>query len=170
MATAIHRIKEEMLAVIPPTLFFFVALHIIAFVRALLLKGTGIPVSGSISILVASLIRGKSVLVADMLPFINRFPEHPLIYNVAWKTAIYLVISALIHYAERLYDFAREAGGIAAGNEKLLAEMVWPHFFAIQIILLVLIFMYCSIRELVRVIGKEKVKRIFFGPLPLPAV
>jgi len=170
VATAIHRIKEEMLAVIPPTLFFFVALHIIALVRALLLKGTGIPVSGSISILVASLIRGKSVLVADMLPFINRFPEHPLIYNVAWKTAIYLVISALIHYAERLYDFAREAGGIAAGNEKLLAEMVWPHFFAIQIILLVLIFMYCSIRELVRVIGKEKVKRIFFGPLPLPAV
>ena len=170
MATAIHRIKEEMLAVIPPTLFFFVALHIIALVRALLLKGTGIPVSGSISILVASLIRGKSVLVADMLPFINRFPEHPLIYDVAWKTAIYLVISALIHYAERLYDFAREAGGIAAGNEKLLAEMVWPHFFAIQIILLVLIFMYCSIRELVRVIGKEKVKRIFFGPLPLPAV
>jgi len=170
VATAIHRIKEEMLAVIPPTLFFFVALHIIALVRALLLKGTGIPVSGSISILVASLIRGKSVLVADMLPFINRFPEHPLIYDVAWKTAIYLVISALIHYAERLYDFAREAGGIAAGNEKLLAEMVWPHFFAIQIILLVLIFMYCSIRELVRVIGKEKVKRIFFGPLPLPAV
>jgi len=170
VATAIHRIKEEMLAVIPPTLFFFVALHIIAFVRALLLKGTGIPVSGSLSILVASLILGKSVLVADMLPFINRFPEHPLIYNVAWKTAIYLVISALIHYAEHLYDFAREAGGIAAGNEKLLAEMVWPHFFAIQIILLVLIFMYCSIRELVRVMGKEKVKRVFFGPLPLPAV
>ena len=24
-----------------------------------------------------------------MLPFINRFPEKPLMYNVVWKTAIY---------------------------------------------------------------------------------
>ena len=43
-----------------------------------------------------------------------------------------------------------------AGNEKLLAEIVRPHFWAIQIILLVLIVMYCTMPELVRVIGKEK--------------
>jgi hypothetical protein len=108
------------------------------------------------------------VLIADMLPFINRYPEEPLIYNVAWKTAIYLLISAFIHYLERLVDFSRQAGGIVAGNAKLLAEIIWPHFWAVQIILLVLILMYCTARELVRVIGREKVLRTFFGPLPLP--
>ena len=30
--------------------------------------------------------------------------------------------------------------------------------------------MYCTMHELVRVIGKEKVLRIFFGPLPVPEV
>jgi hypothetical protein len=33
--------KEEFFALLPPTIFFFVALHIVAFVRVLMLKGTG---------------------------------------------------------------------------------------------------------------------------------
>ena len=95
--------------------------------------------------------------------------EKPLVYNVIWKTTIYLLVSAVIHYLERLFDFSRQAGGIVAGNHKLLAELVWPHFWAVQILLFVLILMYCTARELIRVIGKDKVLRIFFGPLPLPS-
>jgi hypothetical protein len=163
-----RKIKDEFLAAIPPTVYFFVALHLVAFIRVLMLKGTGIAPSSSISILVGALILGKSVLIADHLPIINRFPEHPLVYNIGWKTVIYLLISAVIHYLERLYDFAREAGGIVAGNEKLLSEIVWPHYWAIQIILFVLILAYCTIHELARLIGRERMLRIFFGPLSEP--
>jgi hypothetical protein len=162
------KLKEEFFKLLPPTIYFFVALHIVAFIRVLMLKGTGISPSSSISIAVAALILGKAVLIADMLPMINRFPNKPLIYNVAWKTVIYLLISAVIHYLERLVDFWRQAGGFVAGNQKLLAEIVWPHFWAIQIILFVLIVMYCTMHELVRVIGREKVLRIFFGPMLIP--
>jgi len=164
------KLKEEFFKLLPPTIFFFVALHIVAFVRVLMLKGTGISPLSSISIAVAALILGKAVLLADMLPFINRFPHKPLIYNIAWKTVIYLLISAVIHYVERLMDFWRETGGLVAGNQKLLSEIIWPHFWAIQIILFVLIAMYCMVHELVRVIGKEKAMRIFFGPMPTPEV
>ena len=160
------KLKEEFFALLPPTIFFFVALHIVTFVRVLALKGTGISPLSSMSIAVAALILGKAVLIADMLPMINRFPNKPLIYNVTWKTLIYLLAATLIHYVERLIDFWRQAGSFIAGNEKLLAEIVWPHFWAIQIILLVLIVMYCTMHELVRVIGKEKVMRIFFGSMP----
>jgi hypothetical protein len=168
MNRVIAKVKEEALAMLPPTIFFFIALHVIAFVRVLINHGTGIAPSSTISIAVASLILGKAVLIADMLPLINRYPEKPLIYNVAWKTTIYLVMSALIHYLERLTDFWRQAGGFVAGNEKLLAEIDWSHFLAVQLILLVLILMYCTAREMVRVIGRERVMRMFFGPLPLP--
>src|SRR5882724_1459401 len=163
-------LKKELFELFPPTIFFFVALHIVAFVRVLMLKGTGISPTSSISIAVAALILGKAVLVADMLPMINRFPNKPLIYNVAWKTLIYWLMATLIHYVERLIDFWRHAGSFVAGNQKLLAEIIWPHFWAIQIILFVLIAMYCTMHELVRVIGKEKVLRIFFGPMPIPQV
>src|SRR5438094_7095827 len=163
-------LKKEFFELLPPTIFFFVALHIVTFVRVLMLKGTGISPLSSMSIAVAALILGKAVLVADMLPLINRFPNKPLIYNVAWKTVIYLLISAFIHYLERLIDFWRQAGSFVAGNQKLLSEIIWPHFWAIQIILFVLIAMYCTVHELVRVIGREKVLRIFFGPMPAPEV
>jgi len=69
---------------------------------------------------------------------------------------------------ERLIDFSRQAGGVVAGNDKLLAEIVWPHYWAVQIILFILILVYCTARELVRVIGKKKMLRLFFGPTRLP--
>ena len=164
------KLKEEFFKLLPPMIFFFIALHIVAFIHALMLKKTGIAPSSSVSIAVAALILGKAVLIADILPFINRFPDKPLIYNVAWKTVIYWFISVAIHYVERLIEFWRHAGSFGAANQKLLAEIVWPHFWAIQIILFVLIAMYCTVHELVRVIGKEKVTRIFFGPMPVPEV
>src|SRR5437762_6071793 len=164
------KLKEDFFALLPPTIYFFVALHIVAFVRVLMLERTGVAPSSSISIAVAALILGKAVLIADMLPFINRFPHKPLIYNIAWKTVNYLLLSAIIHYLERLIDFWRETGGFVAGNQKLFAEIIWPHFWAIQIILFVMIAMYCTMHELVRVIGREKVLRIFFGPMPAPEV
>jgi hypothetical protein len=166
MAERFAKLKEEFFKLLPPTIYFFVTLHIIAIIRVLMVKGTGFPASSTMSIAVASLILGKSVLLADMLPAINLYPQKPLIYNIAWKSTIYLLMSALIHYLERLYDFSKQAGGIVAGNEKLFAEIVWPHFWAIQILLFALIVAYSTIHELVRYIGRDRAKRIFFGPLP----
>jgi hypothetical protein len=170
MHKILEKLKEEFFAILPPTIFFFVALHIVAVVRVLMARGSHFEPLSTMSIAVAALILGKAVLIADMLPFINRFPNKPLIYNIAWKTVIYLLISAVIHYLERLIDFWRQTGGFVAGNQKLFAEIIWPHFWAIQIILFVLIAMYCTVHELVRVIGKEKALRIFFGPMPVPEV
>jgi hypothetical protein len=169
MHKILEKLKEEFFAVLPPTIFFFVALHLVTFIRVLMAKGSHFEPLSTISIAVASLILGKAVLITDMLPPINRYPNKPLAYNIVWKTVIYLLVASVIHYLERLIDFSREAGGIAAGNAKLLAEIVWPHYWAVQIILFLLILVYCTARELGRVIGKEKMLRLFFGPLPLPA-
>jgi hypothetical protein len=163
------KLKEEFFKILPPTIFFFVALHLITFIRVLMARGSHFEPMSTISIAIASLILGKAVLIADMLPPINRYPNKPLAYNIAWKTVIYLLMATLIHYVERLIDFSRQAGGLAAGNAKLFAEIVWPHYWAIQIILFMLILVYCTAHELVRVIGKEKMLRLFFGPMPLPA-
>jgi hypothetical protein len=172
MGKVIEKVKEETLAVLPPTIFFFIALHVVALVRSLLLKGSGISITATMSVALAALILGKSVLIADMLPLINRFPEKPLAYNVVWKTTIYLVVAAFIHYLENLYDFWRETGSVVKGNRELLAQINWHHFLAVQIILAVMIFMYVTIRELGRVVGTGTLRRMFFGPIekraPLP--
>ena len=169
MHKILKKLKEEFFAILPPTIFFFVALHIVTFIRVLMAKGSHFEPLSTVSIAVAALILGKAVLIADMLPPINRYPHKPLAYNIVWKTLIYLLVASIIHYLERLIDFSREAGDLVLGNEKLLAEIVWPHYWAVQLILFLLILVYCTARELVRVIGKEKMLRLFFGPTPLPA-
>lgn len=166
MGRLTEKIKEEFLEVLPPTIYFFVILHIIAYIRVLMNKDTGLPLPVVGSITVAALVMGKSVAVADLMPFINRFPEKPLIWNVCWKTTIYFFVALVVHYLERLYEFWKEAPSLPAANQKLFAEIIWPHFWAIQILLALLIVMYCTMRELVRVIGANKMKAIFFGPLP----
>jgi hypothetical protein len=170
MHKLLEKLKEEFFAILPQTIFFFVALHLLTFIRVLMTEGSHYQPLSTMSIAIASLILGKAVLIADMLPPINRYPNKPLAYNIAWKTVIYLFMASVIHYVERLIDFARQAGGIVAGNEKLLAEIVWPHYWAVQIILFLLILVYCTARELARVLGREKMLRLFFGPTPLPAL
>jgi len=169
MHKILEKVKKEFFAILPPTIFFFIALHLLTFIRVLMARGSHFEPLSTMSIAIAALILGKAVLIADMLPPINRYPNKPLAYNIVWKTVIYLLIASVIHYLERLIDFSRQAGSLVAGNEKLLAEIVWPHYLAVEIILFLLILFYCTARELVRVIGKEKMLRLFFGPTPLPA-
>lgn len=165
MKTLMIKIKHECMKVLPPTVFFFVMLHIVALIRALMVKGSGVDLPVSMSVLIAALILGKSVLVADMLPFINRFPDKPLIWNIAWKTLMYAFVALVVHYLERLYDQWNEASGFLDANALLWSSMNWPRFWAVQILLATLIFMYCVIAELARVIGHERLKRMFIGPL-----
>jgi hypothetical protein len=158
-------IKHEMLEMLPPTIFFFVILHIVVIIRSLMTQGTGITLPTSASVTIAALILGKSVLLANLLPFINRFPERPLIWNAGWKTLIYAVVALIVHYLERLYDYWKEAPGLAAANHELLAELNWAHFWAIQILLVTLIANYCVMAELARVIGRDRFRKMFFGPM-----
>jgi hypothetical protein len=157
------RLKHEILEAVPPAIFFFIAFQLIAFTESLMLEEYGVEVSTFVKATVAALIVAKVVLVADLMPFINRFPEKPLIYNVLWKTTIYLIAAVLVRYLEHLFDFWRETGNLAQAHAELMEHVVWPHFWAVQIWLLVLFLMYCSLRELIRALGADRVHGVFFG-------
>lgn len=166
MRNVLEKVKEEFAKLLPPTLFFFITLHMIALIRSLMLKGSGIPIASSIVVTIAALTLGKAVLLADAFPFVNRYPDKPLAYNIAWKTVIYFVAATVIHYLENLYDFWKQADGLLAGNQKLLAEIIWPHFWATEILLVAILFTYCMAREIVRVIGSDKALAMLFGQRP----
>ena len=164
MSNIIPRLKREILGAIPVVLFFFFVFQLLALTKSLILKQYGIEVSTFLNATVAALIVGKVVLVADLLPFVNRFPNKPLIYNVVWKTFIYMVAALIVLYVERLIPFIREYKNIAVANSHLLDEVVWPHFWLVQLWLLVCFFMYCTIREIGRILGREQLRSMFLGP------
>jgi hypothetical protein len=40
MHKILEKLKEEFFAILPPTIFFFVALHLVTFIRVLIAKGS----------------------------------------------------------------------------------------------------------------------------------
>jgi len=158
-----HWLKHEFHEVLPPTIFFLIAFHIVVFNRRLMLQEYGLPLSSITSATVAALLIAKVVLITDTFRFINRFPDKPLMYNVVWKTVIYAAAALLIHYLEHLVPLWWRTGGLGAANRQLMHEIVWPHFWGTQLWLIVLLFVYCTLRELIRAIGREKVIDMFFG-------
>src|SRR5262245_14845773 len=158
-----HWLKHEFFEVLPPTIFFLISFHIVVIDRRLMLRQYGLPLSSIAGATVGALLVAKVVLISDALPFINRFPDKPLIYNVAWKTAIYVIAALLVHYLEHLVPAWWHSGDLAEANRHVISEIVWPHFWAIQLWLIVLLFVYCSLRELIRAIGRDKVVEMFLG-------
>ena len=45
--------------------------------------------------------------------------------------------------------------------------MVWAHFLATEMLLLAILLLYCTIREIICVIGRDRARAMFFGPLPM---
>jgi len=162
MRKLIEKLKHEIKVLIPVTLFFFVSFQLLALTQALMLKQYGIHVAIFVEALIGALIVSKVVVITDHLTFVNRFPEKPLIYNVLWKTFIYVAASVVVRYAEHLIEFLSKTGDLAEANHELIHHVVWPHFWVVQLWLFVLLLVYCSLRELIRVMGREEVIRIFF--------
>jgi hypothetical protein len=163
MRTLLKKIRGEVLSVVPPTLFFFIAIGLLMLTKRLMLQQYGIPFSDFAAVVVGALIVGKVVLIADALPFINKFPGKPLIYNVAWKTIVYVLAAFLVRLAEHLVPLIIKYGSFREAMARVVDEVVWPHFWIIYLWLSVLLFVYCSLRELIRAIGRDQVLELFFG-------
>jgi hypothetical protein len=167
MSNLSDKLRHEVRELIPVTLFFFVAFQLLALTQALMLKEYGIRVTTFVAATIMAMIVAKVVVLTDHFALVNRFPEKPLIYNVVWKTVIYFVASLVVRYVEHSIHFWRQSAGVAEANRRVFSEIVWPHFWAVQLWLLILLFVYCAFRELVRALGRERIIAMFFTePVP----
>jgi hypothetical protein len=162
MSTLGQKLKHELRELIPVTVFFFLTFQLLALTQALMLEQFGIRASAFLTATVMALVVAKVVLITDHFALVNRFPDKPLSYNVAWKTAIYFIASLGVRYVEHLIHFWRQTGNLAEANRRLLDEIVWPHFWGVQLWLLILLLVYCTFRELARALGRERIIKMFF--------
>jgi hypothetical protein len=164
----VSTIRHELREMLPPTLFFLIAFNLLALTVTLVSETAGIDPVTHAAASIGALIVGKSVLIADHLPFVNRYPERPLIWNTVWKAAIYFMVTAAVRVAEALISAATDAYGFRAGLAHEVATIDWGRFWAVQLWLAVLFLVYTAFRELSRAVGRGRVGAMFFGPLPAP--
>jgi hypothetical protein len=110
---------------------------------------------------VAALVAAKVVLILDAMPFVNRFASAPLLVSIVWKTLLFLLMVGAFKYLEHLLPLLREHKDLLVANRRLFTEIEWPRVFAAMIWLIVLFAGFCTGRELGRVLGRERLRRIF---------
>ena len=166
MSTFKEKAKHELRELLPVIIFFIITFELLALTQALILKQYGISAEAFVTAIIMALVVAKVVVLADLLPIVNRFPEKPLAYNIAWKTIIYFTASFLFRYVEHLVHFWRQTGRFGEANIKMAQEIVWPHFWGIQLWQFVLLLVYCIFHEVTRLVGRERVFDLFFHNPP----
>jgi hypothetical protein len=163
MNKILNKARELLLEILPAFVFFLIMFYLLLVTKALILKHYGIATQSSAIAVISALIVAKVVLIANRIPFLNLYPRKPLIYNVALKTIVFSAFTMLFMLVEEFARLARMAGGADAAWNKMTGDFTWPYFFARQAWIFILILLYCAGAELTRVIGKDKVREIFFG-------
>ena len=154
--SALHEFRP----VLPPTIFFFAGFNLILFTKRLFLADYLIQFSGFILATTSALVVGKTVLVADLIPFLRRFDRAPLIQPILFKTVVYtsLVFVARLLEAYIHYLFAGSGGFL----DELLGTFRWDHFIAVQMWIFVLFLVYVTASELNDLFGDGELFKILF--------
>jgi hypothetical protein len=86
-----------------------------------------------------------------------------MVFGILWKTLVFGVLGSLFQLAEEwvLLLFKYRSASVAADH--LLAEIVWPKFWANHIVILLWLLIYCLVVEMMRVLGPTRVREIFLG-------
>lgn len=156
-------IWKELLHVLPVFIFFFSAFVVINIVERHIFEKAGIAPYTLLEIFIAAALIAKILLVIDHVRLINLFQGRPLIWASLWKTFVYWGLTALIRILLRFAPFIIRGKSLEFDWDTFVWQMDWNLFEAVQVVYLMLFFLFVTIRELTQVIGFHKMRKLFFG-------
>jgi hypothetical protein len=163
MHPALEWFKKEFREYVETALFFAGAFSLIVLADKLVGRGAELEIATFARAIIGGFIIAKILLVVDLLPVVDRYPGKPLIYNIMWKTPIYVVVSLLYRYVEPLIGSLFAGASITAAHDHAVQEFTQSRFWAIEIWLALLFVIFVTMHELNRALGKGKMRLIFFG-------
>jgi hypothetical protein len=161
-SSALAFVVKEFKEMLPPAIFFAVGFNLIVLTTQLLRADYGLQFAGFMLATTGALIVGKSVLVANALPFLGRFKTAPLIWPVLYKSGVYFAVVFVVRFLEALAEYAFHGGSLDGLPDYVTTHFTWHRFLAIQIWILVLFLIYTFISELNDLFGDGELYRILF--------
>lgn len=155
-------VKDETISLLPAIIYFCIMFNIIYFTSGLILQPDTPRYFSYFTVTLLALVCAKVILIANALPFINLFSSRPLIYQILWKFFIYAWLLVVLWMAETMYHLEKY-DSFAQAFERLMQELLTPLFLTTLIWLQVVFLSFIIFSELVRAVGKAKVKKIMFG-------
>lgn len=155
--------KKEFFSVLPTFLYFLFASTLLFFTNGVTLEHYGIHSTYLLRAFVDSFVFTKAILILDNFNVVNRYVKKPLIYRVIWYTFIYLISAILLYYLEEIITSMIKHPDFILANKNLWNSMVWMRFWMTVLWGSILLFIYSAMREIIRYIGIDKFRRLFFG-------
>jgi hypothetical protein len=161
-ARVIGFVIKEFREALPPIAFFFVSFNLVELTTQLILAEYLSRLTNYMIATTTALVVGKAVLVADVLPFIRRFDDGPMIRPILFKTFVYWIVVLIARVLEQLIEFWI-GGGMATGFATYVeSHFSWHRFAAIQIWIFVLFLLYVFLAELNTRLGEGGLFRMLF--------
>src|SRR6202035_2923304 len=135
-------VVQELKEVLPPTVFFAVGFNLIVLTIDLILADYLSSFASFMIATTTALVVGKSVLIANAMPFLRRFDSAPVIQPVLFKTIVYWAVVFLVRFLEKLVEYLFAGGTLRGIPEYIVTHFTWHRFAAIQIWILVLFLIY----------------------------
>jgi len=155
-------VVREVREVLPATILFLCLFHMIALTKAVALGDYRSSALRATTATVGALIVAKAILVVEALPITRLFPSHRALH-ILCKTLLFGAMALLFRFVEELIELASKHGGVAAATKVIFHEISWPLFWVLTLWVFGGLLIYALASELVRAVGPEKVKEIFFG-------
>lgn len=115
---------------------------------------------------VSAVLLGKFVFVIEKMRISKRFSNRPLIIPVLYKTVLFTIAAnVLMHLEARFLHHGAEPTSTASANP--VPAMSDPLafslcFFAHQLAIMVTFFIFFTFRDIARVLGRGRLKKMFF--------
>lgn len=158
---------KELEELLPPTVFFAISFNLILLTTQLILADYLIHFFSFLVAITSALVVGKSVLLADVLPFFRRFDKAPMIQSILFKTIVYWTVVFLMRFLEKLVEYWFGGGTISGSPDYIANHFTWHRFAAVQIWIFVLFLIYTSVAALNTRLGKGELVKIFFSRPPV---
>jgi hypothetical protein len=155
-------LNKELKELLPPTVFFAISFNLILLTTQLILADYFVHFLSFLLATTSALVVGKSVLLADALPFFRRFDRATMIQSVLFKTIVYWAVVFLVRFLEKLVEYWVGGGTLSGVSEYVANHFSWHRFAAIQIWIFALFLIYTSVAELNARLGKGELVKIFF--------
>jgi hypothetical protein len=113
--------------------------------------------------LIEALILGKVIMIGGVFHLGRGLEDRPLIYPTLYKTAVFTVFCFLFTLAEHAIKGLVSGQGATAGLAEYVAQG-YEVILANSMVVFVALIPFFAVKELGRVLGRDKVGRLFFRP------
>jgi hypothetical protein len=111
--------------------------------------------------LIEALILGKVIMIGGMFHLGRGLEDKPLIYPTLYKTAVFTIFCAIFTLAEHAIKGLVSGHGVTAGLAQFAAQG-YDVILANSMVVFVALIPFFAVKELGRVMGREKIGGLFF--------